>query len=593
MQKQESYMGHDITILIGGSAGQGIQTIGSLLSGICHKSGLFIFSYDDFQSRIRGGHSFHLLRISNQPLSAPNILPDILVAMDQNSYDQHHDRLTDRGVVLLNGKHPDDPKTAQTGSQGPTGAGRTLHLNLEELAKEAGGKIVANTVAAGAVAAILGTGFSLVRQEIAHQFGPRGEKIEKMNLSAAERGYEAGRDYPFDHALEFTGSGKDRVVMSGARAAALGALAADCRFFPFYPMSPGTPIITHLASFADQVPIVVEQAEDEIAAVNMAIGASFAGVRSLTATSGGGFSLMVEGLGLAGISETPIVIINAQRPGPATGLATRTAQADLLFAIHASQDEFPRFVFAPGSVLSAFHAVKKAVMLADKFQVPAIVLMDQYLVDSAMTEPKEFDLGDAHKPFLQTDAATAEAQVSQGETYQRYRFTKEGISPRIPPCTGAGLVRVAGNEHTVTGFPDENPETRNAMVDKRFAKLGAMKQAMAMPSVFSADSEFFLAGWGSTRGCIMEACLTLRQEGINVGWILFEDIWPLNKQALTDLLAHKKLVMVEGNATCQLGTLIHSVTGVDYVSCVRKYDGRPMYPAFIIEKVRQLQGVTQ
>lgn len=583
-------MGNDITILIGGAAGQGIQTIGSLLAGICHKAGLFLFSYDDFQSRIRGGHSFHLLRISNQPLSAPNLEPDILVAMDQNSYDLHHGRLTDRAAVLLNGKHRDDPKTAPIEPQGLTGAGSVLHLNLEDLAKEAGGKIVANTVAAGAVAAMLGTGFSLVRQEIAHQFGSRGKKIEKMNLAAAEKGYEAGRDTPFGHSLEFGGTGADRVVMSGARAAALGALAADCRFFPFYPMSPGTPIISHLASFADQVPIVVEQAEDEIAAVNMAIGASFAGVRALTATSGGGFSLMVEGLGLAGISETPIVIINAQRPGPATGLATRTAQADLLFAIHASQDEFPRFVFAPGSVLSTFHAVKKAVMLADQFQVPAIVLMDQYLVDSAMTEAREFSLGNAHKPFLQTDPAAREAQLSQDETYQRYRFTKDGISPRIHPCTGAGLVRVAGNEHTEAGFPDEAPQNRNAMVEKRFKKLAAMKKQMAMPSVFSADSELFLTGWGSTKGCIMEACLTLRQEGINVGWILFEDIWPLDEQALRTVLADKKMVMVEGNATCQLGTLIHSLTGVDYVSCVRKYDGRPIYPAYIIEKVRQLQG---
>lgn len=180
--------------------------------------------------------------------------------------------------------------------------------------------------------------------------------------------------------------------------------------------------------------------------------------------------------------------------------------------------------------------------------------------------------------------------MSQDETYQRYRFTKDGISPRIPPCTGAGLVRVAGNEHTESGFPDEDPQNRNAMVEKRFKKLAAMKKQMAMPSVFSSDSELFLTGWGSTKGCIMEACLQLRQEGINVGWILFEDIWPLDEQALRSLLADKKMVMVEGNATCQLGTLIHSLTGVDYVSCVRKYDGRPIYPAYIIEKVRQLQG---
>jgi 2-oxoglutarate/2-oxoacid ferredoxin oxidoreductase subunit alpha len=588
-------MGQDITILIGGAAGQGIQTIGALLAGICHNAGLFLFSYDDFQSRIRGGHSFHLLRISNQPLTAPNLLPDILVAMDKNSYDLHHDRLTEKGMVLLNEKHPDDTETEQTRSNGRTGSANILHLPLEDLAKEAGGKIVANTVAAGAVAAMLGTGFSLVRQEVARRFGHMGEKIETMNLAAAQKGYEAGRNKAFDHSLQFTGSGKGRVVMSGAKAAALGALAADCRFFPFYPMSPGTPIITHLADHADRIPIVVEQAEDEIAAVNMAIGASYAGVRSLTATSGGGFSLMVEGLGLAGISETPIVIINAQRPGPATGLATRTAQADLLFAIHASQDEFPRFVFAPGSVLSTFHAVKKAVMLAQKFQVPSIVLMDQYLVDSAMTEPKEFDIGDAHASFFQMgpakkETARKETQMSQAETYQRYRFTEDGISPMIHPCTDAGLVRVAGNEHTPAGFSDDGPDNRTAMVDKRFRKLAAMKKAMTMPQVFRPDSDFFLTGWGSTRGGIMEACLTLRQEGINAGWILFEDIWPLDEQALKALLTDKKLVMVEGNATCQLGTLIRILTGIEYCCFVGKYDGRPIFPAYIIEKIKHNFG---
>jgi 2-oxoglutarate/2-oxoacid ferredoxin oxidoreductase subunit alpha len=616
-KNQESFMGQDITILIGGAAGQGIQTIGSLLAGICHQSGLFIFSYDDFQSRIRGGHSFHLLRVADQPLTAPGLFPDILVAMDSNTVDLHGHRLTEKGIALLNkapdgSRHdqPDDTAMAERQSgreddrlgnrkERPADKvvagqkGRVVPVPLEDLAKAAGGRITANTVAAGVVAAMLGTGISRVRQAVEARFGSSGHKVLAMNLAAAEKGYDAGRDYAVDHSLTFSGSGKDHIVMSGARAAALGALAADCRFFPFYPMSPGTPIITHLAAHARDLPIVVEQAEDEIAAVNMAIGASYAGVRSLTATSGGGFSLMVEGLGLAGISETPIVIINAQRPGPATGLATRTAQADLLFAVHASQDEFPRFVFAPGSALSTFHTVKKAVRLSQKYQVPAIVLMDQYLVDSAMTEPRAFDLGDDHLSFLETADPEKETQLYRDDTYQRYRFTSDGISPRIHPCTPAGLVRVAGNEHSPAGFPDENPENRVAMMDKRFKKLAAMTQEMALPDVFSPDSSFFLTGWGSTRGSIMEACQALRRQGVSVGWILFEDLWPLDGPNLAAALSDRKMILVEGNATGQLGTLIRSLTGILPFSFVGKYDGRPIYPAYIIEKVRQIQGVVK
>ncbi|MFN2436632.1 MAG: 2-oxoacid:acceptor oxidoreductase subunit alpha [Desulfotignum sp.] len=576
-------MGHDITILIGGAAGQGIQTIGSLLAGICHEAGLFIYSYDDFQSRIRGGHSYHLLRIDNQPLTGPSLSPDILVAMDRNSFDLYHHRLTKRGRMLLNSDAGDTPADLPENI--------LLSLPLADLAKSAGGAITANTVAAGVVAAMLGTGLSRARQAVEAQFRSRGKKVVEMNLAALEKGYEAGQNHAVDHTLTFTGFAQERVVMSGARAAALGALAADCRFFPFYPMSPGTPIVTHLADMAQDVPIVVEQAEDEIAAVNMAIGASFAGVRALTATSGGGFSLMVEGLGLAGISETPIVIINAQRPGPATGMATRTAQADLLFTIHASQDEFPRFVFAPGSTLDTFHAVKKAVMLSQRFQVPAIVLMDQFLVDSAMTGVISFDPAEEPDPAMETKWDQKETQSSQNDTYQRYRLTADGISPRIHPCTPAGLVRVSGNEHGPSGFPDENPENRCAMVDKRFKKLTGMKEQMTMPDVFAPESEFFLTGWGSTRGGIMEACQTLRREGVDVGWVLFQDLWPLDEHKLTDLLSGKQLILVEGNATGQLGVLIHSLTGIRHYSLVAKYDGRPVFANYIVDKVRQIQGV--
>ncbi|MEH0019175.1 MAG: 2-oxoacid:acceptor oxidoreductase subunit alpha [Desulfobacter sp.] len=570
-------MGNDMTILIGGKAGQGIQTIGTILAGICHDAGLFVFSVDDFQSRIRGGHSFHLLRVGSRPLSAPSARPHILVGIDENTYGIHRDELVPGGIAVLNrngGNHAD--LEAQNG---------VFTVPLEDLARDAGGVIASNTVAAGVVAAVMGVEMARVRSVVSRRFRDKGEKVLALNLDAAEKGYAAGKSISFQAPVSFDGdTNGEHVVMSGAKAAALGALAADCRFFPFYPMSPGTGIVSQLAAYAGQLPMVMEQAEDEIAAVNMAVGAAYAGVRSLVATSGGGFSLMVEGLGLSGITETPIVIINAQRPGPATGLATRTAQADLLFAIHASQDEFPRFVFAPGSVLDTFNAVKRAVMLSEKYQVPSIVLMDQYLADSARTETNGFVTGDEHQSFIQ------DTEMYQAETYHRYKVTESGVSPRCLPCTPNALVRVAGNEHTPEGLPSEDPVNRVAMVDKRFAKLGAMTGEMRMPSVFCDNSSFFLVGWGSSKGCIMEACLHLREEGIDAGWILFEDLWPLDSHKLKVLLNGKRLLMVEGNATAQLGTLIRTLTGIEYAASILKYDGRPIYPEYIVDRVKEIQG---
>ena len=566
-------MHKDITILIGGSAGQGIQTIGALLAKVCHNAGLFIFSLDDFESRIRGGHSFHLLRISEQPLNAPCIVPDILVAIDEKTYEYHQDTISSQGIILLNSDGKNNEKSG------------IYNISLERTAKEAGGKIASNTVAAGAVLAVIGAEFKALKQVLEDQFQAKGKTVLDLNLKAAKSGYAIGKKINFPLSFDFTPVKHKNMVMTGAKAAALGAIAADCRFFPFYPMSPGTSIISNIVQFADQIPMVIEQAEDEIAAVNMAIGASFAGVRSMTSTSGGGFCLMTEGLGLAAMTETPIVIINAQRPGPATGLATRTAQSDLLFTINASQDEFPRFVFAPGGVIETFDTLKKAFFLSEKYQVPSIVLMDQFLADSAKTESGIFKIGHEHETFLEQ-----ETKLSQDEPYLRYKITDTGISPRRIPCASDALVRASGNEHTQEGLSLEEPENRKAMEEKRFKKFVMMKNEMSLPSISHEPSSFFLTGWGSTKGSIIEAGLELRKDGIDAGWIVFEDIWPLDFDEVKKIIQNKKLIMVEGNATCQLGNLIRQQTGIDWFASILKYDGRPIYPEYIIKETKQIMG---
>jgi 2-oxoglutarate ferredoxin oxidoreductase subunit alpha len=561
----------DLTLKIGGEAGQGIQTIGTLLGEVCHGAGLFTFSVDDFESRIRGGHNFNLLRISDTPLTAPGNRIDILVAIDQKTVELNRDNLSDTAVSILN-------STAREKST-PS----TLHLPVADLAKEAGNVITANTVAAGAALAIMGAPFSLLKGVLVKKFSAKGDRIVGLNITAAQKGYDAAREIRLAKTLDWNGKKGDRILMTGAKAAALGAIASDCRFYSFYPMSPATGIISNVVPFSKTLPLVVEQAEDEIAAVTMAMGASFAGARSLTTTSGGGFCLMTEALGQAAISETPLVIINAQRPGPATGMATRTAQADLLFAIQASQDDFPRFVFAPASPAATFQLTKKAFTLSEKYQVPVILLMDQYLTTTRVTQEAFPELPPGPGTFIVNPE-----EMDAPETYKRYRFTETGVSPRALPCMGKALVRALGNEHDEAGHISEDPEIRVRMMDKRNAKLTAMKAELKMPLVEHPESGILLLCWGSPGGVVQEAGEKLRAQGFDLGWMILEELWPMDGERIKTMIENKTLILVEQNSTAQLGKLIAQETGIKATRSILKYDGRPFYPDYIMDKAKEI-----
>ncbi len=560
----------DLTLKIGGEAGQGIQTIGTLLGEVCHGAGLFTFSVDDFESRIRGGHNFNLLRISDTPLTAPGNRIDILVAIDQKTVELNRDNLSDTAVSILNSSAREESTPS------------TLHLPVEALAKEAGNVITANTVAAGAALAIMGAPFSLLKGVLMEKFSAKGDRIVDLNVTAAQKGYDAAQGIRLAKALDWNGKKGDRILMTGSKAAALGAIASDCRFFSFYPMSPATGIISNVVPFSKTLPLVVEQAEDEIAAVTMALGASFAGARSLTTTSGGGFCLMTEALGHAAISETPLVIINAQRPGPATGMATRTAQADLLFAIQASQDDFPRFVFAPSSPGATFELTKKAFTLSEKYQVPVILLMDQYLTTTRTTQEPFPDLAEPETFIITRD------EMDSPESYKRYQFTENGVSPRALPCTGNALVRVLGNEHDEAGHITEDPEIRVRMMDKRNAKLAAMKAEMQRPVLAHPESDTLLICWGSPGGVVQEAGERLRDQGIDLGWMVFEEIWPMDGERIKTIIENKTLILVEQNSTSQLGKLIAQETGIKSTLSILKYDGRPFFPDYIMDKAKEI-----
>ena len=563
-------MAYDITIKIGGEAGQGIQTVGMLLAQACREAGLYCMAINDFESRIRGGHNFFQIRISDRHVRAPDNRVHLLVGLDTVTLTAHGDEVVDKGLVLID-------------SDKENNGDKVIAVPITRLAEEAGGAIMANTVAAAACLSLLGAPRDFCHNVIKKQFAGKSDDILFKNQAAADAGYQAVESKTFPYQLKWSNGDPKGTVITGDQAAGLGVLAADCRFAAFYPMSPSTSINMFLASHASDLPLVVEQVEDEIAAITMAVGASFAGVRAMTATSGGGFCLMTEALGLAAMTETPLVVINCQRPGPATGLPTRTGQGDLHFVIRASQDEFPRFVFAPDSPETLFSLTKKAFHLAEKYQVPAIVLADQYILDSLYTIEKDFPIPETVDRFIEENA---------GPNYKRFQLTDTGISPRALPCRGEGLVLVTANEHDESGHITESVKHRMSMVDKRAAKRSAMLPEISTPAVSHSDAETHLVAWGSTAGAVEEAVSLLRKDGHNIGHVHFTDLWPFPAEAVTSALKTRQWFVIEQNETGQLAQLIRQETGLAASGQVLKYDGRPFYVHELYDRVKTILTTT-
>jgi len=559
----------DVTIKIGGEAGQGIQTVGTLLASACQRAGLYVMGINDFESRIRGGHNFFQIRMSDRPVRAPHGRVNLLVGLDRVTADLYRTQVLPGGLIMVDSDQPDSPEGL-------------LAIPISELAKKAGGEITANTVAAGVCLSLLGAPFDLFSAILQQQFSGKSEKIIEENLTAGQLGYQAVEKVKFTHAFQWKMQQSKGLLLSGDQAIALGALAGDCRFAAFYPMSPSTGINMHLSSLTDRFPLVVEQAEDEIAAITMVIGASYAGVRAMTATSGGGFCLMTEGLGLAGITETPVVIVNAQRPGPATGLPTRTGQGDLHFVIRASQDEFPRFVFAPGTPEEGFATARKAFHLAEKYQVPVIILVDQYFIDSLYITERECMVPNTVERFI-----AAKLNKEEAAQYKRYALSPTGVSPRALPCRSEALVVANGNEHREDGHITESIDDRNNMANKRSAKLPHMLAEMRSPEICHKDARSLLVGWGTTFGVIQEVVHLLRSEGVDVGQMHFTDLWPFPSDAtLSTLQNGRQFFIIENNGTGQLGQLIRQETGLKETGNILKFDGRPFFVNELYERVR-------
>lgn len=574
-------MGGDrLSFLVGGAAGLGVKTAGLIFARLCTRMGLNAFVNVEYPSIIRGGHNSVQVMVSESDLSAHDRGLDCLVALDRLALDTQLPCLVEGGVAIF------DPAAMGDGTPDLAARGRVaLTLPLTEMGRKSGlGSAAVNTLGLGAAVGLLGIPFESLEEVVRGKL----KKLDAADLDAYlglvrdawSEGGKASR--AFGRKVEAR-QAPDRMLVTGNEAVALGAIHGGLSFYSGYPMTPSSSILSFLARHGPAFDIVVKHAEDEIAAAGMAIGASYAGARAMTGTSGGGFSLMTEHLGLAAITETPLVIVESQRPGPATGLPTRTAQGDLKFVLSASQDEFPRVVLAPGDPAEAFEFTFAALNIAEQRQVPVIVLLDKHLSESYWTCPPFETAG--HRVDRGPWADPAAEGVS-GE-YPRYRVTESGVSPRVRPGTPGVSFIASSDEHDEFGHISEETDIRNTMMAKRLRKLDGFegeRDGVARHGPQQADVT--LVGWGSTKGVMLTAMARLGASGISCNVVRVLTMSPFPSRAVSDALREAgRLVLVENNATAQLGDLIALHAQVRLTDPILKFDGRQFFADELVERI--------
>jgi 2-oxoglutarate ferredoxin oxidoreductase subunit alpha len=552
-----------MNILIGGEAGQGLVTIGQLLGKTLVRSGYFIVVTQSYQSRIRGGHNTYAIRIGVDEVDAPQEAVDLLIALDKDTATLHRKALLPSGLIVID---------AALGIAGD----RLLRVPFKELAKYR----FLNIAALGVIGSLLGLDKGVMARTLSDFFGRKHPQVMEENLKVLEAAFDwCSRQPATVHKLPPVANPSHRLMLNGNEAIALGSLSAGLKFFAFYPMTPSTSISLNLAGHARHMGLIVEQAEDEIAAINMAIGASFAGVPSMVATSGGGFALMVEGISLAAMTETPLVVVVAQRPGPATGLPTRTEQADLELVFHAGHGEFPKAIFTPGTVKECFHLTRRAFELAERYQGPMFLLTDQFLADSYRAVAS-FDVEDLAPVHVGNEATGP-------SPYLRFVITESGVSPRLLPGITKHLVVADSDEHTQDGHITEDVSVRKLMVEKRLKKGEGIRAGVIPPEIEGEEKpDRLLVSWGSSKGAVHEAASHMRSNGEKVATLHFAQVWPLvPEQFMEHLQEAKQVISIEGNATGHLARMIRRETGFEIKKKVLRYDGLPLTPESILQEL--------
>ncbi|MBG0789594.1 MAG: 2-oxoacid:acceptor oxidoreductase subunit alpha [Desulfovibrionaceae bacterium] len=547
-------------IVVGGAAGQGLATIGRLMSRAAVRAGYHLLVDQRYMSRVRGGHNTFGMRVGTEPLYGPAEGIDILVALNEETLELHRGELAEGAIVLA-------------GEEIDTGGLNALRIPFKKLAPK---PLFHNTVALGVLGATLCNDVAILEALLAETFAKKGEEVVRANVDVVRAAFEWVSEQAFDFSciMPPEPDAPTRMMVNGNEAIALGALAAGCNFVSFYPMTPSTSVAQALIDKGAPLGLVHEQAEDEIAAANMAVGASYAGARALVTTSGGGFALMGEGVSLAGVSETPMVFVVAQRPGPATGMATRTEQGDLDLVVHAGHGEFPRAVLAPADPEQCFHLAHRAFDLAESFQTPVFLLTDQYLADSYRdVEPFDIDgLPPVARPMTEAE-----------EGYKRYVLTEDGVSPRLVPGPSTPLVRADSHEHDEAGRITEDGMNRVVQNSKRLDKGFGLEDEVVDPDYYGEDApDVLLLCWGSSLGACLDA-MDRAETDKTMAVLHFSQVYPLCESLfLDDLEKAGTVVSVEGNATGQFAKLVARETGFQVDEYVLRFDGRPLTAEYVL-----------
>ena len=578
----------DLAVRAGGQAGDGIASIGETISRCFSRLGWHVFGLNAYQSVIRGGHVWFQARTSDARPYSQGDQADVLYALDKQTVSVHAHSLRRGGTVIY-----DPEKFAVAESELPAGVRALGVPTLEFARKYTSQSILQNAGGMGAAAYLAGIPLDILNEALRDSFGKKAGDVVEWNLGAAGAGFEFARAHASesDHAIGRRGPAK--LLMNGNAAIALGAVAGGCKFLAQYPMTPASSIMHWMAAHSHSLGVVVKQAEDELAAINMAIGASFGGVRSMTATSGGGFSLMTEALGMAGMTETPLVVVESQRAGPSTGLPTKTEQGDLNLMLGAGQSEFPRAILAPSNPAEAYRTMIRAFQLAEDWQTPILVASDLHLSENFMTVDREEVPLDIPLPSLFT-------VEPNGHDYQRYQYTASGVSPRAFPGQ-PGLQFVAGSDehdergHLISDVKSGIPvwvTERQRMMDKRMRKLQGLVGAIEPPTWEGpSDAALTFVAWGSTVGAVRDAMAALAAQGRPTNLLRFPAVYPIDADRVRAALAPpRRTLLVEANYSGQFGRLLRAETGVHLSERLLKYDGEPFYPHEIVARALEVMA---
>jgi len=549
----------DVVFVVGGEAGQGLNVVETILIKFLKASGLYIYSSKEYMSVVRGGVNTVTIRVSDHKITALKNDIDVLLSISKAVVPWVSSRIKDHTLIIGEGQHIKNEVVKKDNLK---------EIELTAIAKDIGDKRVLNTIIAGVLSGILNTGDEQLKEVLLAVFGNKGKEVIDLNIKAFKKGYTFGyslRSNNFRYDFQKSKDLSNSVIMSGADAISLGSIAAGCNYLSFYPMSPATEVALFFARQANNFDLVVEQFEDEISVINSAIGSWYAGGRAMVTTSGGGFDLMQEAISLSGMAEIPVVIHLGQRPGPSTGLPTRTMQSDFNLALYAGHGEFPRVILAPGTLEDAYYLSGLAFDLAARYQIPVFILTDQYLLDTYyVTEVSALKSPEYYAGVVEMD-----------NNYMRYKFTENGVSPRGVPGYGDGIMICNGNEHDEFGDTTEDEGLSSKMQEKRNKKLDGLKDIALEPKLIgSSDCKTIIICWGSTLPMVQEAVSILNRNDLSI--LFFNQLFPVSLKSLDYLDKAEIIIDIEHNYTGQFGNLLIQEFGIKIDKKILKYNGREL-----------------